>query len=158
MKISELKARQGNVDVVGEITEKGEAKEFNKFGKPGRVCNAKLKDASGEIKLTLWNDQVDQFQAGDKVHLVNGYVGEWQGELQLSTGKFGEITKEGEESKTPSKKMKTDEGSHVLTEDEKEEEEVLDEEGMKKPTPIEESETEDEVVEEEVDVEEETID
>jgi replication factor A1 len=158
MRISELKARQGNVDVVGEITEKGEAKEFNKFGKPGRVCNAKLKDASGEIKLTLWNDQVDQFQAGDKVHLVNGYVGEWQGELQLSTGKFGEITKEGEESKTPSKKMKTDEGSHVLTEDEKEEEEVLDEEGMKNPTPIEESETEDEVVEEEVDVEEETID
>ena len=157
MKISELKARQGNVDLVGEITEKGDVREFNKFGKAGRVCNAKLKDDSGEVKLTLQNEQIDEFNVGDKVHIVKGYVGEWQGELQLSTGKFGELTKVGEEKPATEAEMKTDETNHVLTEDEKTEEETLDEEGMKTPPPAAESLTEDEVAEEEIDIKEETI-
>ena len=152
MKISELQARQGNIDLVGEITEKSEPREFNKFGNTGRVCNAKLKDDSGEIKLTLWNEQIDQFNVGDKVHIVKGYVGEWQGELQLSTGKFGELTKVGEEKKASSEEMKTDETNHVLTEDEKTEEAILENEETKTPPPAEDSVTEDEV-----DIEEETI-
>jgi replication factor A1 len=157
MKISELKARQGDVDLVGEIAEKGDVRDFNKFGKTGKVCNAKLKDDSGEVKLTLWNEQIDEFNVGDKVHIVKGYVGEWQGELQLSTGKFGELTKIGAEKPATETEMKTDETSHVLTEDEKTEEETLDKEGMKTPPPAEESATEDEVAEEEIDIKEETI-
>ena len=60
------------------------------------VCNAKGKDESGEISLTLWDDQIDQVNVGDKVKIANGYVGDWQGEKQLSTGKFGtlEVVKE----------------------------------------------------------------
>ena len=41
--------------------------------------------------LTLWNEQADQINVGDKVHITNGYVGEYQGKLQLSTGKFGAL-------------------------------------------------------------------
>ncbi|MDP7505859.1 MAG: SOSS complex subunit B family protein [Candidatus Woesearchaeota archaeon] len=89
--IKDLEARQGNVDIVVEITEVSEPKEFEKFGKQGKVANATAKDESGEIKLTLWNDDIDKVKAGDKVHIINGYVGEWQGEKQLSTGKFGQI-------------------------------------------------------------------
>ena len=55
-KISELTVRQGNVDVEGTIKEIGEIKNFNKFGRELRVANAILKDDSGTIKLTLWND------------------------------------------------------------------------------------------------------
>ena len=36
------------------LTEKGDIREFEKFGKTGRVCNAIAKDATGEIKLSLW--------------------------------------------------------------------------------------------------------
>ena len=96
MQVSELQPRQKDVNIVLEITEKGEVREFEKFGRTGRVCNAKAKDDSGEISLTLWNEQIDQVNAGDKVKITKGYVGEWQGEKQLSTGKFGtlEVVKE----------------------------------------------------------------
>jgi ssDNA-binding replication factor A large subunit len=97
MKVSELQARQGDVNIILEITEKGDERTFEKFGKTGRVCNAKGKDEEGdEISLTLWNEQIDQVNVGDKVKVTKGYVGEWQGEKQLSTGKFGtlEVVKE----------------------------------------------------------------
>lgn len=93
MKISELKVRQGNVETEGEITHKEESRSFNKFGKEGKVCNATLKDDSGEIKLTLWNEQADQFVVGDKIKITNGYVNEFQGEKQLTSGRFGKIEK-----------------------------------------------------------------
>ena len=96
MNVSELQPRQGDVEVILEITEKGDVREFEKFGKSGRVCNAKGKDETGEIALTLWNEQIDQVNVGDKVKITKGWVGEWQGEKQLSTGKFGtlEVIKE----------------------------------------------------------------
>lgn len=91
MAVKDLQPRQGNVDLVLEIVEKGDVREFSKFGKSGRVCNAVAKDETGQIKLTLWNEQIDQINQGDKVQITNGYVGEYQGELQLSTGKFGKL-------------------------------------------------------------------
>lgn len=91
MNISDLKARQGKVDIEAEVTEKGEVRTFNKFGKDGRVCNATIKDASGEIKLTLWNDEIDKVNVGDKVKISNGYVNEFQGEKQLTAGRFGQL-------------------------------------------------------------------
>ncbi len=95
MKISELQAKQGNVDIEAEVIEKTPAREFSKFGKAGRVANAVVQDESGKVKLSLWNEQVDQVDVGDKINIKNGYVSEWQGELQLSTGRMGtlEVTK-----------------------------------------------------------------
>ncbi|GAG02252.1 unnamed protein product, partial [marine sediment metagenome] len=84
MAIKDLEVRQGDVDIVVEVVEKGEIREFQKFGKTGRVCNAKIKDETGEMNLTLWNEQIDQVNAGDKVHVTNGYVNEFQGEKQLT--------------------------------------------------------------------------
>lgn len=91
MKLGELRAGQGKIDVEAEVTEKGEARTFQKFGKEGKVCNATLKDDSGTIKLTLWNDEVDAVNVGDKVKITNGYVSEFQGEKQLSAGRFGKL-------------------------------------------------------------------
>tara|TARA_Y100000310_G_scaffold345498_1_gene465660 strand:- start:4814 stop:5101 length:288 start_codon:yes stop_codon:yes gene_type:complete len=91
MKISELQVRQGKVEVEGEITDKQEPREFEKFGNKGKVCNCTLKDDSGEVSLTLWNDDVDKIKVGDKVKVTNGYVNEFQGEKQLTAGRFGKI-------------------------------------------------------------------
>lgn len=180
MEIKDLKPKEGNVEVIAEVVEKGDVREFNKFGKAGRVCNAKIKDASGQIALTLWNEQIDQVNVGDTVHITNGYVNEWQGEMQLTTGKFGKLEIKGKEESAGAEEMKTDEGSHILTGDEAREEEVLEEGGdspspeqsetsdektesellseepIKKPTSAEESESEDEKTEE-ISVEEEEI-
>lgn len=104
MPIADLKAGQGKVDITFDITEKGEARSFSKFGKEGKVCNATGKDASGEIKLSLWNEQVDQVNVGDKVQITNGYVSEWQGEKQLSTGRFGKLEVVGGGAAAPTPK------------------------------------------------------
>ena len=85
MKISELQPKQGNVDLVVNV--------FEKFGRKGRVCNVKVEDDSGSIKLTLWNEDIDRINVGDQLHIKNGYVNEWQGEKQLTTGKFGTLEK-----------------------------------------------------------------
>lgn len=93
MKISELKSNQGNVEVEGTIKDVGETRNFNKYGRELRVANAILSDDSGSIKLTLWNDDVTRFRNGDVVKVNNGYVSEFQGEKQLTSGKFGTIQK-----------------------------------------------------------------
>ncbi len=91
MKISELQPKMGNAEVEGEVIEKNDAREFSKFGKTGRVANAMLQDSSGKVKLSLWNEQVDQVNVGDTIKIKNGFVSEWQGEMQLSTGRMGTL-------------------------------------------------------------------
>ena len=98
MKISELQPRQGKVDIEVEVVSMGDIREFSKFGKSGRVCNATVKDDSGEIQLTLWNEDIDKVKPGMKLKIENGYVNEWQGEKQLTTGRFGKLEVVGGEA------------------------------------------------------------
>ncbi len=91
MEIKDIKPNTGNIEIEAEVVEIGEVREFNKFGRAGKVANAKIKDSSGEITLTLWNDQVDQVKAGDKIKLTNGWASEYKEEVQVSTGKFGKL-------------------------------------------------------------------
>jgi len=92
-KVSELRSGQGNVNVIGIIKDKAEIRTFNKYGKDLKVANATFQDESGNIKLTLWNDDATLFNEGDSVKIINGYVSEFQGEKQLTSGKFGRIEK-----------------------------------------------------------------
>jgi len=91
MEIKDLQAGAGKIDMVVEIASVEEPRTFDKFGKAGKVANAKAKDASGEITLSLWNEQCDIVKAGMKIHIINGYISEYKGEKQLSTGKFGRL-------------------------------------------------------------------
>ena len=91
MNISGLKPRQGKIDIELTIVSVDPPKEFNKFGNIGKVANAIVKDDSGEIKLTLWNDDIEKVKAGDKIKITNGYVSEFQGEKQLTAGRFGKL-------------------------------------------------------------------
>jgi len=102
MKISELKTGQGRIDVDAEVKSIEPERTFEKFGRTIRVTNALISDESGNIKLTLWNQDIDNIAVGDKVKVTNGFVNEFQGEKQLTSGKFGklEIIKgEGNEKK-----------------------------------------------------------
>ena len=91
MEIKDLKPNQGNVDLVVEVVEKKEARTFEKFGKSGRVCNAVVKDSTGQVTLTLWNEDVDKVSPGSKIHLKNGWCSSFRDEMQVSTGKFGSL-------------------------------------------------------------------
>lgn len=91
MQIKDLQPRQGKVEITGTIIEKSDAREISSANFSGRVCNAKLQDTTGTIKLSLWNDQTTLVSVGDTIKISNGYVSEYQGEMQLSTGKFGKM-------------------------------------------------------------------
>ena len=89
--IKDLQPKQGNVEITADVIEVGEPREFSKFGKTGKVATAKIKDETGQVNLSLWNEQVDMVKPGSKIKITNGYVNEFQGELQLTTGKFGKL-------------------------------------------------------------------
>ncbi|MBI5393137.1 hypothetical protein HZA96_04670 [Candidatus Woesearchaeota archaeon] len=133
MQIKDLQPKQGKVDITVDVVEKAAPREFQKFGNPGKLCNIKIKDETGQTTMTLWNDQVEKVKIGDKIKITNGYVNEWQGELQLSTGKFGQLEIVGkanltEESVKSSKPIGVDEEEEIDDTTEKESEEVDDEE------------------------------
>jgi len=91
MKISELKVGQDKVEVEGTVKDISETREFNKFGRNIRVATAALEDESGDIKMSLWNQDIDKVGVGDKIKVSNGFVKEFQGEKQLTAGRFGKI-------------------------------------------------------------------
>lgn len=89
--IKDIEAKTGNNDLSVEVVEIGPTREFEKQGKKGRVCTAIVKDESGQIKLSLWNEQIDMVEIDAKLKLTNMWCDEWQDEKKLSTGKFGKI-------------------------------------------------------------------
>lgn len=92
MKISELKAGASNVELEATVSEKQEPREvISKYGKRLTVASLTLKDDTGTIVLSLWGKDIDTVNKGDKVKITNGYVGEFRGTPQLSTGKYGKI-------------------------------------------------------------------
>lgn len=92
MNISDLKAGASNVDVEAVVAEKDEPREVvTKYGKRLNVANAILKDDTGSIAISLWGESIDLVNVGDKIKITNGYVNEFRGTPQLSTGKYGKI-------------------------------------------------------------------
>ncbi len=92
MKISELKAEMVGVRLTAKINDISETRTVNtRYGKETTVATATISDDSGEAKLTLWAEQIDKVKPGDTVEIINGMVREWQGELQISIGRRGEM-------------------------------------------------------------------
>ncbi len=92
MKISELRAGASNVTVTAKVTQKDEPREVvTKYGKRLSVANIVLQDDSGSIPMSLWGDTINEVDVGDTIEVSNGYVNEFRGSPQLSTGKFGKI-------------------------------------------------------------------
>jgi replication factor A1 len=94
MKISELKAGMRNVSVTAKVDSVGQPRTVNlKAGGTNTVADAVISDDSGSIKLSLWGDDINKIQAGDKISVENGYINTFKGENSISVGKFGKLTK-----------------------------------------------------------------
>ncbi len=94
MKIKDIKVGAMDGSIKAEIIDMEEPREvLNKFGVRMKVAKANIRDDSGEINLTLWNDDTGKFKVGDKIKLENGWVTEFKGTLQVSSGKNGKIEK-----------------------------------------------------------------
>lgn len=96
LKIKELRDGMKRVSVDAKVTEKSETREvLSRFkDQTYRVANTIIADETGTIKLTLWNDQIEQVNVNDMVKVENGYVTSFRGEVQLNVGKYGTLTVE----------------------------------------------------------------
>jgi len=82
------------VNVEAKVVEKANTREVTSRYKDEtyKVADAVVADESGSIKLTLWNEQIDQVNVNDNIKIENGYVTSFKGEVQLNVGKFGKLT------------------------------------------------------------------
>lgn len=94
LKIKELRNGMKQVEVEGKVTEKSETREVTSRFKNEtyNVANAVIADETGSIKLTLWNEQIDQVNVDSMIKIENGYVTSFRGETQLNIGKYGKLT------------------------------------------------------------------
>jgi replication factor A1 len=96
LKIIELRNGMKNVSIEAKVVEKSEPREvMSRFkDETYKVATAMIADETGTIKLTLWNDQINQVNVNDKVKVEKGYVTSFKGEIQLNIGKYGILTVE----------------------------------------------------------------
>jgi replication factor A1 len=94
LKIKELRDGMRRVDVEAKVLEKTPTREVMSRYKDvvHRVATAIVSDDTGKIKLTLWNEQIEQVNENDNVKVENGYITTFRGEMQLNVGRYGKLT------------------------------------------------------------------
>jgi len=94
--ISDLRDGMKRVNVVAKVVEKNESRQVNSKYKDETytVADFIIADNTGSIKLTLWNEQIDQVEVNNTVKIDNGYVTSFRGEIQLNVGKYGTLSVE----------------------------------------------------------------
>ena len=64
---------------------------YTRFGNNAVVANALIGDATGTIKLCLWNDQIGCVSVGDNIQIRNARAFAFKGEKQLRVGTKGTV-------------------------------------------------------------------
>jgi len=92
-KVGELEDGMKGIDVTGEVKAIFPVKEFQRNGKSGKLKSFILSDDTGEVRITLWNDQVDKYDlsVGSKIKILNGIVSAYNEKKQVGLGFNGEV-------------------------------------------------------------------
>ncbi len=91
MKVNELQPKTPVPEIELEIVSVGEPRSFNTARGSGTVANAAARDETGEVSVSLWNEQTNQVKEGDKIRIEDGWCNEFRGQIQISTGKNGKL-------------------------------------------------------------------
>ncbi len=90
--IRDLRVGMRNVNVDAKVLEVPEPTYvYTRFGNNAVVANAVIGDATGTIKLCLWNDQVGCVSVGDSIQIRNARAFSFKGEKQLRVGGKGTV-------------------------------------------------------------------
>ncbi|WEL22367.1 single-stranded DNA binding protein [Halorhabdus sp. BNX81] len=93
--IDALTMGQSNVTVEGVVLDTEPVRTFDRDdGSEGRVANLSIGDETGRVRVTLWDeraDRVTEIDAGATVEVVDGYVREREGDLEVHVGEEGAI-------------------------------------------------------------------
>ncbi len=90
-----LSLGQSDVSLRGVVLDTGSIRTFSRDdGSEGQVSNLTLGDETGKVRVTLWDEQADlvgELSAGQSVEVIDGYVRERDGSLELHVGSRGAV-------------------------------------------------------------------
>ncbi|WP_460921076.1 OB-fold nucleic acid binding domain-containing protein [Salinarchaeum chitinilyticum] len=93
--IDDLTLGRSDVNVEALVLDTESVRTFGRDdGSEGKVANLALGDPSGRIRATLWDgmaDRAEEIDPGTSVEVVDGYVRERDGDLELHVGERGAI-------------------------------------------------------------------
>ncbi|AFK18223.1 single-stranded DNA binding protein [Haloferax mediterranei ATCC 33500] len=94
-RVEDLALGLSDVNLEGTILDTGTVRTFDRDdGTEGRVSNLSIGDPTGRIRVTLWDeraDLVEELETGESVEVVDGYVRERDGSLELHVGSRGAV-------------------------------------------------------------------
>jgi len=92
LQIKDLRVGMKKVNLQAKVVEVSKPKfVVTRFGNHASVANALVSDGTGEIKLCLWNDQIDTITVGDTVQIENARISAFKNERQMRVGKNGTL-------------------------------------------------------------------
>jgi len=97
--IKDIKDGMGDLNLTGKVLEISDVRTFQrKDGNAGKVGNLLIGDATGTIRVTLWDEKTDiltDIEYGDTVEVINGYTQEntFSHKVELQIGNQGMIRK-----------------------------------------------------------------
>ena len=94
-RVEDLALGRSDVTLEGRVLDTDSIRTFDRDdGSEGRVSNLVVGDSTGRVRVTLWDDRADlveAFEPGDCIEVIDGYVRERDGDLELHVGDRGAI-------------------------------------------------------------------
>ena len=91
-KIGDLKVGMKKVSLKAEVLEIPKSKiVYTRYGTTACVSNALIRDETGSMKMSLWNQQINTVHKGDVIDVKHGTVAWFSGERQLRLGRSGSL-------------------------------------------------------------------
>ncbi|MFP4530770.1 MAG: single-stranded DNA binding protein [Halodesulfurarchaeum sp.] len=94
-RVADLGLGASDVNLVGEVLATEPVRTFDRDdGSEGQVSNLLVGDETGRVRVTLWDEQAERtedFGPHDTVEIIDGYVRERDGSLELHLGDRGVI-------------------------------------------------------------------
>lgn len=97
MTVEELDPEADDVEITGTIKELPTPRAVSTRYGQKKIVTAVFEDDTGEIDLTLWEEEIEAIEEGAEVHITGAYVREWADDIQLNIGRDGNIEIAGEE-------------------------------------------------------------
>jgi len=93
--VESLTMGQSDVTLRGLVLDTDSVRTFDRDdGSEGKVSNLTLGDETGRVRVTMWDDRADratEIEPGTAVEVVDGYVREREGSLELHVGDDGAV-------------------------------------------------------------------
>jgi replication factor A1 len=115
LNVGGLKPNLRNVNLTVKIVNIGTSRAVpSKRGKQQHlIAEALVGNETGSVVLTLWDEQIGMFEAGDIIEVRGGYTTLFRGSLRLNIGRGGRIEKSDNEIVKVNTRNNLSEKTHI---------------------------------------------